>query len=63
MPPSGRGWETFAVDGVSFKYSKYNITPGFHQLRSAGSPLYQGAYVKVWYINNAIARLELKDPR
>jgi len=61
MPPSGHGWEVFTVGGVSFRYSKYDITPGFRQVRVDGSPLYQGAWVKVWYIDNEIARLELKD--
>jgi hypothetical protein len=61
MPPSGHGWEVFKVGGVSFRYSKYDITPGFRQVRVDGSPLYQGAWVKVWYIDNEIARLELKD--
>jgi hypothetical protein len=61
MPFSGHGLESFEVAGHKFSYSDFRITPGFHQTRSHGGPIRPGIKVRVCYLGNDIARLEIAN--
>lgn len=58
-PPSGHGWESFSVDDSHFKISKYVLSPGFHETHLNGSPIREGLHVKIYHLDNDIARLEV----
>jgi len=67
MPYGGHKLESFEVNGIKFSYSDYHSTAGytpvFSKTRSHGGPIYEGLYVKIYYIhdenfnNNFIIRL------
>jgi hypothetical protein len=59
MPASGHGFESFSVNGKDFKYSDYVLSPGFHRTTLKGSPLREGAHVKIYHVGNDIARIEI----
>jgi hypothetical protein len=52
--------ESFSVYGVRFSYSDYGITEGFNNMSSHGGPIRQGLYVRIWYIDDVILKLEAK---
>ncbi len=63
-PNTGHGlFESFAVEGVTFEYSDYEMKVGFHRSVSHGGPLRSDSYVRIWYdpYNMAILRLEIRD--
>lgn len=60
--PENKGPERFDVAGRRFEYHESDTTPGFHQLQRNGSPLGDGAYVRIWYREGTIARLEVCLP-
>jgi len=43
-----------------FRYSESDLTPGFNLTKHQGNPLYEGAYVRVTYIDDVIVKLEIK---
>jgi hypothetical protein len=60
MPPGGKGWESFEVSGVSFRYSDNIYSRGFHQTTARGGPVAEGQQVRIAYLETEIARLEIK---
>lgn len=60
MPKGGRPHERFAVEGVTFTYSDYNVVPGFNNAKSHGGPIDDGIYVRVSYVGNSILKLEVE---
>jgi hypothetical protein len=62
MPAAGHANESFTVNGVTFSYSDYEVTPGFNNAASHGGPVRQGLYVRIWYVGNDILKLEIKKP-
>ncbi len=52
--------ESFVVDGHAFSYSKYALRQGFHTLELQGSPIADGAYVRLSYRNDSILKLEIR---
>ncbi|MCE9588880.1 MAG: hypothetical protein K8R57_11280 [Verrucomicrobia bacterium] len=63
MPLSGHGYESFIVSGNKFQYSDYIISPGFRKTQAHGGTVRKGVYVRVYYVGNDIARLEIGSPR
>ncbi|MDP9191374.1 MAG: hypothetical protein M3P06_06710 [Acidobacteriota bacterium] len=59
MPPGGHANETFVVDGTRFSYSGYTLGSGFHQTRSEGGPIIDGAYVRISHRDGTILRLAM----
>ena len=59
MRPGGKGWESFEVNGVCFKYSDNVYSRGFHRTRTSGGPVRVGQKVRVAYRGNDIAKLEI----
>ena len=57
MPSYGNKLEKFSVDGVNFKYSDYQLSPGFNNSASNGGPIKKGLPVRISYINNVILKL------
>jgi hypothetical protein len=63
-PYTGHGsFESFAVQGVTFEYSDYEMKVGFHRSASHGGPIRSDSYVRIWYDPDdmAILRLEIRD--
>jgi hypothetical protein len=60
MPPSGHAMESFVVNGVKFELSDYSITAGFNHSSSHGGPVRPGMRVRIWHLNGAILRLDIK---
>ena len=57
-PTSGmKGSEHFDVAGRHFEYSEGGVTPGFNQTQRNGSPLGDGAYVRIWHRGGTIAHM------
>ncbi len=59
MPYAGHASEHLTVCGVPFSYSDYVVTEGFHRTSSHGGPLREGLWVRITYVGELIARLEL----
>lgn len=59
MPYGGHASERFTVCGVPFSYSDYVVTEGFNRTSSHGGPLREGLWVRITYVGEIIARLEL----
>ncbi len=55
----GSAWETFCIPDACFHYSDLVPTAGYHEAVRHGGQLHNGAYVRVTYAGNIIARLEL----
>jgi hypothetical protein len=64
MPFTGHAQERFTVCGVPFEYSDYIVTSGFNHTSSHGGPIRSGLWVRISYVGNIIARLEIatQDP-
>lgn len=52
----GSVWETFCIPDACFHYSQFVPTAGYHDNSRI---LHDGAYVRITYAGNIIARLEL----
>ena len=50
MPYQGHERERFTVQGVSFAYSDYTVSPGLNQTRSHGGPDLEGRHVRIHYL-------------
>jgi hypothetical protein len=59
MPRNGKGYESFVVSGKRFIFSDSELTAGFNQTTSHGSPIHVGAYVRIAYIGDTVVRLEM----
>ncbi len=55
----GSVWETFCIPDACFHYSDIVPTAGYHDAVRNGGLLHDGAYVRITYAGNVIARLEL----
>ncbi len=62
MPPSGHGEERFTVNGKTFAYSDFIVSPGFHKTQFCGGPMREGLQVRIQYLGGDIARLEIAVP-
>ena len=70
MPYGGHANEMFTVQGITFAYSDFEITPAFNNTRSHGGPLHEGLFVKIYYTRSrefagryAILRIEARPER
>ena len=61
MPVSGHAMEHFCVRQACFEYSDFVITAGFNNTASYGGPIRDGLPVRVTYVGNAIAKLEVAN--
>jgi hypothetical protein len=59
MPVTGHAMERFCVQQACFEYSDYVITAGFNNTSSHGGPIREGLHVRVTYVGNEIAKLEV----
>ena len=59
MPAAGHKYESFTVAGKRFAYSDYVSTAGFNNTSSHGGPIREGQHVRIRYLGNEIARLEI----
>jgi hypothetical protein len=59
VPPTGKGPETFLVNGQRFSYSDYDVTAAFNTTAGHGGPVREGALVRVTHVNGSIVRLEI----
>jgi hypothetical protein len=62
MPAQGHEWESFVVGSKRFEYSDFVLSPGFHNTSSHGGPIREGLRVRIHYLGNDIARLEIAKP-
>lgn len=62
MPASGRGWKSFVVDGIRFKYSDSIVTNAFNHTSTNGGPIQEDSFVRICYDpeGNDILRLEIR---
>jgi hypothetical protein len=61
MPATGHDVESFVVAGKHFRYSDYIHRAGFNQTSSHGGPIHEGARVRIEYLGEDIAKLEIDD--
>ena len=58
MPYHGHSLESFAVNGVWFSYSDFDLSkPGFNRTESHGGPIHAGMPVRIHYRGAASCRL------
>ncbi len=55
------GTVRFAVGNVTFSYSRYEASPGYHGTADSNIPLRNGVLVRIKYIGKSIVRLEVCD--
>jgi hypothetical protein len=67
MSKAGHGNETFTINGVSFSYSDFSVTPAFNTTSVYGGPIHEGMYLKIYYTKSiefagdyAILRIEAR---
>jgi hypothetical protein len=51
--------ESFELDGRLFSYSPNEIRAGFRETSAKGSPVHDGAYLRIAYIGDSITKLEV----
>jgi hypothetical protein len=56
---SGHPPESFQVAGRWYRYSPYELVPGFHQVAANGGPLREGVIVRIGDVDGRIARLKV----
>ena len=56
---SGHPVESFQVAGRRYRYSPYELVPGFHEVAAKGGPLREGTLVRIADVDGRIARLEI----
>ncbi len=61
MPAREHDSESFVVARKRFHYSDYSMTAGFHQSVQHGGPIHEGLQVRIHYLGNDIAKLEIDD--
>ena len=59
MPVTGHSQERFCVSTRCFEYSDYGVTAGFNNTSSHGGPVRDNLQVRVTYVGNEIAKLEV----
>ena len=64
MPYAGHAMEHFSVCGVPFsRLSDYVVTAGFNHTSSHRKPIRPSSWVRISYVGNTIARLEMSRVR
>ena len=58
---SSWGYEEFVVNGHLFSFSNDPSSIGFHQTTANGGPIHNGIEVRIWWIGDAIVRLEVRS--
>ena len=58
--PTIKGQESFQVNGKAFSYCKYCMQQGFNELRLEGSPIADGVYVQLTYMEDHILKLWIR---
>jgi hypothetical protein len=61
MPEGGHREGEFSVGDQRFHYSDFRECAGFHNSASYGGPIRLGIYVRIHYIGDNIAKLEVRD--
>jgi hypothetical protein len=61
MPVTGHDVESFVVAGKRFRYSDYIHRAGFNQTSSHGGPIHEGVLVRIHFLGEDIAKLEIAD--
>ena len=61
MPFTGHQLESFVVAGKRFRYSDFVMRAGFNQTSSHGGPIHEGLHVRIHYLGDDIAKLEVED--
>jgi hypothetical protein len=61
MPVTGHDVEAFVVSGKRFQYSDFIHRAGFNQTSSHGGPIHEDARVRIYYLGEDIAKLEIAD--
>ena len=60
MPVTGHAMESFCVQTACFEFSDFLITAGFNNTSSHGGPIREGLPVRITYVGNTIAKLEIR---
>ena len=60
MPANGHGVERFDVGGRHFEYSHNVASAGFNDTSTEGGPIRPGLQVRIGYVGDTIARLEVR---
>jgi hypothetical protein len=50
MPHEGHSEESFTVQGISFRYSDFEITPGYHKTETYGGAIHKTSNLRIGYI-------------
>jgi hypothetical protein len=61
MPYEGHADESFVINGNTLAYSDFNVTGCFNNTSSHGGPIREGLRIRIWVVNDCIARLEVAD--
>ena len=59
MPYHGHSDERFVVNGKYFKYSQFDMGPGFNHTKSHGGPIDEGVKVRISHVGRIIIKLEI----
>lgn len=59
--PGESDFEEFTLDGRTFKYNDYENRVGFRNSRNMGGPLYPEAYIRIFYYEDRILALWIKE--
>lgn len=51
-------YESFSINGVSFRYSESSVTPGFN---NTNGPIREGLDLRISYIKNTILKIEVLE--
>ena len=55
--------ERFCVRSACFSYSQYVVSAAFNRTARTGGPLANSLWVRIWYVDRQIVRLEVARPR
>lgn len=58
MPFAGHSLESFTIENQRFSYSDFVVTPCFNNTSSHGGPIHDGLYLRVYYIDDCILRID-----
>jgi hypothetical protein len=71
MPAAGHADEIVTVQGVTFRYSDFNLTRGFNNTEAYGGPIHANSHVRLSYLckpsetdcsDPIIIKVEIKKP-
>lgn len=61
MEPGVKDYEEINIEGLTFRYSDFQSTLGFKNTTYMNGPLYEGAEVRIFYYENIILALWIKE--